>query len=166
MKINIAYDDHFEKEVAENGNPDPIGRIEIVGTDQSGEERSLDMGDWMCNTVTRLLDASKAFLEGEKYVITDHNGPTYLVFEPRESSLVDISHCIFLEHVEQPEERLPYEETITVSKQDYIASTIQAGKEYIEEVTRYNPILKESGDLQDLQDAIGAAEKRLDAHFS
>ena len=166
MKIIITYDNHFEKEVIKNGNPDPIGLIEIVNIDQSGEEHSLDMRDWMCATVTRLLDASEAILEGEKFVITDHNGPTYLVFEPHDNSLVNITHCIFLEHVDQPEERLPYEETITVSRQDYLESTIQAGKEYIEKVTKFDPTLEKSAELQDLRDAIGSAENRLNTYIS
>ncbi|WP_132061018.1 hypothetical protein [Halorussus amylolyticus] len=95
----------------------------LIGTDDT------HVGVWLSEDLARLLATTEAIVTDSETMLTFRTGPSYLVIEPHDDAeTVNLTQFLLYSGVEDPDKRLPIEETSTVSKQAWI-----------EELVRVNP---------------------------
>lgn len=163
VQIELTSGDRFTEQVVEEGHHDPYGhlKIRVNGAYLIGSEDT-NVGVWMTTDLIRLLAQTEAIFAGEKDVVAFDNGPSYLVAEPvDDAETVNVTQCLLYSGVEDPDKRLPIEETFTVSKQAWTEELVRVSEEYLEEVTELNSDIEDNQYVQELRSEITDAKARL-----
>lgn len=164
IQIELIRGERFTEQVVEKGDSDPYGhlKIRVNGSDLVGSEDT-NVGVWITTDLIRLLAQTEAVFEDEKDVVAFDNGPSYLVTEPSGESeaRMNVTHCLLYSGVDNPDKRLPIEETFKISKREWTEELVRVADTYLEELTELNPDLKDSEIVKELQEEIADAKERL-----
>lgn len=163
VQIELAPGERFTEQVVEEGNHDPYGhlKIHVDGVYLIGSEDT-NVGVWMTTDLIRLLAQTEAIFDGEKNVVAFDNGPSYLVAESvDDGKTVNVTQCLLYSGVEEPDKRLPIEETFTVSKRAWAEELVRVTGDYLEKVTDLNPELEDNQYVQELRAEVAGAKARL-----
>lgn len=161
ISICIQYDEDFVDQI-EDGEADPYTGIKIRA---NGNYLYGTPDRCPKNWVTYLLNAFTESLPGviddEKEVITNHNGPSYFVFEPHSEMAVQFTHVLTYDGIDDPEERLSSTESVIVRKEELIEELVQTGEQLHEKILEINPDLKRRNDVELLRSNLEVAQKIL-----
>lgn len=167
IQIEIGHGEQFTEQVVEEDHHDPYGYLKIRVDDSYliGSEDS-HVGVWITTDLIRLLAQTEAVFADEKDVVAFDNGPSYLVVEPSDEGdkTVNVTHCLLYSGVEDPDQRLPIEETFTIPKRGWTTELVQTAEEYYEEITDMNPKLEDNEFVQELRDEMASAKDLLEAY--
>jgi hypothetical protein len=161
ITIEIAYDDRFRRQV-EEGTASPLTTLTVRADGQFvvGSE-STNAGDWMSRHLREELLAIPDIVSGERTIVEFGNGPTWLVFEPHEDdTLVYITHVVTrFSATENPDQRLPVDTTVLVTKRAWIRELVRTSEEYVKNLTEINPDLTDETAVVKLREAIRQTER-------
>lgn len=167
VQIDIDHGERFIDQVVEEGQHDPFGHLKILADNSYivGSEDTY-VGVWITTDLIRLLDQTKAIFADEKYSVDFDNGPSYLVVEPYDDNdgVIGVTHCLLFDSVEDPEKRLPKEETFAIPKQAWVTELINTAKQYHKELLNLNSELEDNETIRELREGIKKAEHRLDEY--
>lgn len=151
VRIEFRDDEAFRKEITE-GNPDPIGGVRIRVGDQYlvGNEDGY-LPTWVTDFILRVVDTGIDVADGERRVVVNHNGPSYLVVDPVDDSEVEVSHRLVSEAVDNPDEYPELVETATITPEAFIDGVGRDGQRLLETILDYNPDLEETDHISALQ---------------
>lgn len=158
FKISIQYGDKFRETVAD-GTADPYTGIRLVAGDvylYGNTDRWPK--NWVTYIANSLLESLPPIADGEKSVITNHNGPSYLVLEPQSETSVQFTHVFRQEGVKEPSERLQDAPSASIELHSLIEESIRSGEELRDEIVEIRPDLDSHEDLQLLSSNIERAK--------
>lgn len=163
--MEISPGERFTEQIVEESHHDPYGHLKIrVNQSYLVGSEDTHVGVWITTDLIRLLAQTEAIFANEKDVVAFDNGPSYLVAEPTDGTTgtVNVTRCLLYSGVEDPDERLPIEETFTVSKRAWTEELVRVAEEYLEQVTELNPDIEDNQYIQELRDEIAGAKARLE----
>lgn len=156
VSIEIVYGAGFRRQVTEQDEADPlttmkikVGEIYVVG----GPEPGHGSGDYMTNNLIEQFNAIERVREGERYILEFSTGPSFLVFEPMDGSIM-VTGCVSIEGARDPKKRHSVDTTGVVSLDAWIDEVVRVAKEYSQALVDANPSLQSSSELQLLRETI------------
>lgn len=147
ISIRIRYGEEFVEQV-ENGDADPYTGVKIKADNlflYGASDRWSK--NWVVYLLNSFLESLSTVMNGEKEVVTNHNGPSYFVFEPHSEREVQFTNALTYEGIDDPDKRLSSTESIVIDKIELISEFIDTGEKLYLKIIEINPELEEHNDI-------------------
>lgn len=154
IELSIKYDEEFKQQVTGDGRSyNPLANliIRVGDTAISGPEKGYT-GVYLLNFLGEALDAVEKMRQDEKKIIMTGDGPTYIVFEPKNENEVVFAECFTKSGAEEPEERLSIEPEVVVSKQALIEEILRFSTEVIDEIISLDPDVANHNQIREFRE--------------
>jgi len=162
FQIEIADDDSFVEAVRE-GTADPYTGIRIVSGDRylyGSEDRWPE--NWVTHLTNSFLETIPDLADGERTVVTNHNGPSYFVFEPTSDGAIHVTHVFSKEAVDDPDRRTDSMPAATITFSSFASTIIDLGRALHERIVTINVTIASEDDLRRLAKNVDTATSILD----
>lgn len=145
-EIDILFDENYKYicGVVKEGKHDPISGMKIT----SGEIYLLGGKDnfsqvYIFGMLTEMMRAMKHVINEEFYVVVNDNGPSYLVFEPHDDQMVQLSHCVTIERAKNEKLRDGLDVSICIPQEILLEEIIDVVSNFYTNILKEKPCLRE-----------------------
>lgn len=161
IDITIQYGGQFTEQI-NNGEPDAYTGIKIsVGDIYLYGSADRWPRNWVVYLVNAFLEATPAVISDEKEIVTNHNGPSYFVFEPYSDTAVQLVHVLTYEGIDDPDERRPFTDDAIIEKRQLLEELVETGDELHDRILEINPGLASHDDIELLESNLEVGRRQL-----